>query len=139
MLHRHRLLTDQYYTNKKANVNRYFLDFIVIDGKLYIFKGVIMPSHTRAERAKNVRGKRAPAKKSTAKKSLSKKKPFGNLKKGALRADLREKFNVKLPAGTNIPKRLIDKAAKLPSTSAKNKLIKKRAVFAKNAAKFKKR
>ncbi|KKN13344.1 hypothetical protein LCGC14_1007360 [marine sediment metagenome] len=89
-----------------------------------------MPSHTRAERAK----------KSTAKKSAPKKFIQTAIKTpGGLRINLRKKFNVKLPKGTNIPKSLIAKAAKLPPTSALNKLIRREANLAKTLDKLRPR
>lgn len=88
-----------------------------------------MPRHTVAERAKN---RRSPAKKAASKKFIQ--KAIGT--PGALRKNLRKKFNVKLPEGTNIPRALIDKAAKLPPTSAQNRLIRREANLAKTLAKL---
>ena len=89
-----------------------------------------MPRHTAAERAK----------KSSPKKAAPKKFIKAAIKTpGGLRTNLRKKFNVKLPAGTNIPKALIQKATKLAPTSALNKLIRREANLAKTLAKLRPR
>jgi len=82
-----------------------------------------MPSHTRSERAKK------PAKKNNS---------FAGITKGGLRNSLRKRFDVKLPKGTNIPKKLVAKAKALPK-KPKNKLIKQQANLAQVFAGFKKK
>lgn len=86
-----------------------------------------MPTHTPSERAKNKARAKPKAKNFIA---------AATKNKGGLRRNIEKKFDVKIPAGKNIPKRLIAKAASLPKTSALNDLMRKQASLAKTLSKL---